>query len=249
MIFSHKVKLAVFCGFFILLATEDSFPSSADSTTRKLQASASVSINSNGIASIPAFSLDKPALISSVSIMKGRFSYDPVLAYGLNMKPWFIDNWLHYKVISQPRFVLRAGWNFSTFFTESKMEGSTILRGERYFAAEIAGFYKLSPGNTLSLMYWNDNGIEPGTISGHYISLADELTDVRLGNNLLFGALAQLFYINYDGPSDGLFISPRVSLGIRDIPFLLYLQGTQVWTSNINPAPGFKWNAGLQYNF
>lgn len=246
---SRKNILFSLCCLFLFYTCEVCFPSSADSTSGKLQASASVSINSNGIASIPAFSLGKPALIASIAIIKGRFSYDPALAYGLNMKPWFIDNWLHYKIISKPRFVLRTGVNFSTFFTESRMEGSTILSAERYLAGEIAGFYQLSAGNTLSLIYWNDNGIEPGTVSGHYISITDEVAGIRLGNNFLFGASAQLFYINYDGPNDGLFISPRVSLGISDIPFTVYLQGTQVLKSNITPSPGFKWNAGLQYNF
>lgn len=244
-----KPRLIVFCILCLTCAIETCFPAAPDSTARKLQAAASVSINSNGIASIPAFSLDKPAIIASLSLIKGRFSYDPVLAYGLNMKPWFVDNWLHYRVISKTIFTLRVGWNFSTFFSQSSMEGMTILRGDRYFAGEIAGFYKLSTRNTLSLMYWSDNGIEPGTISGYYISLADEITDLSLGDNLLFGAAGQVFYINYDGPNDGLFISPRVSLAVRDVPVAAYLQATQVLTSNITPSPGFKWNAGLQYNF
>lgn len=246
---SSKLRLVVFCILCLTCPIETCFPAAADSTAKKLQAAASVSINSNGIASIPAFSLDKPAVIASLSFIKGRFSYDPVLAYGLNMKPWFVDNWLHYKIINMPEFILRTGLNFSTFFSQSRMEGATILRGERYFAGELAGFYKIGTNNTLSLMYWSDNGIEPGTISGHYISLADEIADVRLGDNFLFGAAGQLFYINYDGPNDGLFISPRVSLAIRDFPVSVYLQATQVLTSNITPSPGFKWNAGLQYNF
>lgn len=239
----------IFSLLFILYPAVTCFPAMRDSTGRKLQAVASVSINSNGIASIPAFSLDKPAIISSLSLTKGRFSYDPVLAYGLDMKPWFIDNWLHYRLINKPVFTLRIGWNFSTFFSQSRMEGVKVLRGERYFAGELAGFYKLSTVNTLSLIYWNDNGIEPGTISGYFISLADEITDTSPGDNLLLGAAAQLFYINYDGPNDGLFISPRISFAIREIPFSTYIQATQVITSNIDPVPGFKWNAGLQYNF
>lgn len=244
------MKLLLFCIICLTRGIETCFPATAtDSTGRKLQAVASVSLNSNGIASIPAFSLDKPAVIASLSFIKGRFSYDPVLAYGLNMKPWFIDNWLHYKIIDKPDFILRTGWNFSTFFTQGKLEGQTILRGERYFAGELAAFYKLSSRNTLSLMYWNDSGIEPGTISGHYISLADEITDVSLADNFFLGTAAQLFYINYDGPNDGLFMSPRVSMSAMNLPFIVYLQATQVLTSNIFPTPGFKWNAGLQYNF
>ena len=83
----------------------------------QLKSNLSVSINSNGFAPIPAFSLGKPAFIASANIAKGRFSYDPVLAYSLEMKPWFIDNWLHYTVIQKPKFEFKVGTNFSTFFS------------------------------------------------------------------------------------------------------------------------------------
>jgi len=42
----------------------------ADSTLKRLKAEASISVNSNGIASIPAFSLGDPAIIASVSLKK-----------------------------------------------------------------------------------------------------------------------------------------------------------------------------------
>jgi hypothetical protein len=87
----------------------------SDSLRSKLNAGCTVSLNSNGIASIPAFSLDKPAIMASVSLAKGRFSYSPILAYGLDLKPWFIDNWLHYKLIKKPAFELRAGFNSAHF--------------------------------------------------------------------------------------------------------------------------------------
>lgn len=211
--------------------------------------SASVSLNSNGIASIPAFSLGKPALIASITVAKGRFSYDPVLAYSLNMKPWFFDSWLHYRIISKPSFQLRTGFNFSNFFSQLDHGGEMIIKGERYFAGEIAAFYKPGQHNTLSLMYWSDNGIEPGSISGHYISLQDEIADMPVGQTFLFGAALQLFYIDYDGANDGLFTCPKISVGVKDFPVSVFFQATQVIFSNIEPNPGFKWNVGAGYNF
>jgi len=81
----------------------------ADSTrSKKLKAEARVSINSNGIAYVPAFSLDKPAVIGTFSLIKGRFSYDPMLAYGLDLKPWIIDNWFHYLIVDRPVFEFKA---------------------------------------------------------------------------------------------------------------------------------------------
>ncbi|RLD90476.1 MAG: hypothetical protein DRJ29_15405 [Bacteroidetes bacterium] len=106
----------------------------ADSTrSKKLKAEARVSINSNGIAYVPAFSLDKPAVIGTFSLIKGRFSYDPMLAYGLDLKPWIIDNWFHYLIVDRPVFEFKAGAVISAFFSEYETE-------EDHFASsEVSG--------------------------------------------------------------------------------------------------------------
>jgi hypothetical protein len=237
-----------FCALFIFIYIVSYSQDKADSSKTKLKAFASVSLNSNGIASIPAFSLGKPAVIASLSLVKNRFSYDPTLAYGFNMKPWFIDNWLHYKIISKPSWELRTGFNISSFFSEYQLEGGeSILQGQRYFAFELAALYKLSPKSSLTFMYWNDNGYEPGSISGHFFNLIGERTDIKIGNSVLMAVNFQLFYINYDGNNDGLFITPKISTGLRDMPFTLFFQATQVISSNVSPWPGFKWNIGISY--
>ena len=238
---------AFFSVFLIFIFTISLSQETTDGSKTKLKADANVSLNSNGVASIPAFSLGKPAIIASVSLTKNRFSYDPVLAYGVNIKPWFIDNWLHYKIIRKPSFELRTGVNFSTFFTEYKLTEETILRGDRYLAFEVAATYKFQSNTSLTLMYWNDNGLEPGTISGHFLDLVGEKTGIKIGKSVLMSANIQLFIITYDGNNDGLFVSPKISFALRNVPFALFWQGTQVLRSNIIPDPGFQWNVGLSY--
>jgi hypothetical protein len=219
----------------------------SDSINRKLETSATVSINSNGIASIPAFSLDKPALIASMSLTKNRFSYDPTLAYGLDFRPWYIDNWLHYKIVRRPVFELTAGFNISTFgsrynFTDEEHVWST----QRYFAGSLTGVYKVAPNSTITLAYWNDNGMDGG-IRGHFINLVGQKSEINLGKKALLSASLQVFYINYEGNNDGLFVTPSVSTTLRDCPFSLFLMATQAINSNISPFPGFRWNIGLSY--
>jgi hypothetical protein len=219
----------------------------ADSVNKKLETSASVSINSNGIASIPAFSLDKPAVIASISLTKNRFSYDPTLAYGLDFRPWYIDNWLHYKIVRRPVFELTAGFNISTFgsrynFTDEEHVWST----QRYFALSMTGVYKIAPNSTLTLAYWSDNG-QDGGIKGHFINLVGQKSEINLGKKVLLSASLQVFYINYEGNNDGLFVTPSVSTTLRDCPFSLFLMATQAINSNISPFPGFRWNIGLSY--
>src|SRR5512133_2069654 len=104
-----------FCFLFVFIFTVTYSQEETSASKRKLNAGATISLNSNGIASIPAFSLGKPAVIASISLVKNRFSYTPTLAYGLDLRPWFIDNWLNYKIIRKPAFELTAGFNISTF--------------------------------------------------------------------------------------------------------------------------------------
>lgn len=233
---------------FLIFIAGSVFSQSADSENpKKLTASGSFSINSNGVASVPAFTLGDPAFITSVSIAKGRFSYDPVLGYGLNLKPWFFDNWLHYKFIARPIFEMRAGFNYSTYFSEYTTPEETILQGQRYFTFALEAFYTFKPKNSLQFAWWNDRGQEPGTIKGNYLSAAFERTEIEVAKKLLLSANGQLFYINYTDNNDGLFITAKVSAAVKNIPLLLYFHGIQAITSNFEPFPGFKLNVGLAY--
>ncbi len=108
------MKISI-CSLFLCISIFSFSQEEQSKQKNKLEPNVTFSININGIAPIPAFSLDKPALISSVNLIKGRFSYDPILAYSLEAKPWFIDNWFHYKIVVRPKFELRTGINFSTF--------------------------------------------------------------------------------------------------------------------------------------
>jgi hypothetical protein len=235
--------------FFIFIFTFARSQEKRDSTGTKLKAFATVSVNSNGIASIPAFSLDKPAIIASANLIKGRFSYDPTLAYGFDLRPWYIDNWLHYKFVARPVLEMTAGFNISSFFTQHSEPDEIILRGERYFAFALTAVYKTSSSSSLTFAYWNDRGQEKESIKGHFLSITGERTDFSIGNSLLLSGNIMLFYINYEGNNDGLFVSPKISLSARDYPFSIFFQATQAIKSNIEPFPGFRWNVGIAYTF
>ena len=128
------MKRRLLCLLYIFITVTSFAQENSLSAKRKLKASATVSLNSNGIASIPAFSLDKPALMASISLVKNRFSYDAILAYGFDLKPWFIDNWLHYKLIVKPSFELRTGFYISSFFSQYTPATQIIWYTQRYFA-------------------------------------------------------------------------------------------------------------------
>lgn len=230
--------------FAAALSQEQSYPERT-----KLKSSFTVSLNSNGISSIPAFSLGAPAIVGTAGLAKGRFSYDPVLAYGLDMKPWYIDSWVHYMIVDGSSFKMRTGINFSMYFSDLKLPDEDILQGERYWALELAGMYYFNEQTSLTLMYWNDRGQDPGTITGHFITLAGDRSGMELGKHLLWGINLQVFYIGYTGNNDGFFVTPKVTVSGRKVPISLFFQATQAIISNIEPFPGFNWNIGVAYAF
>jgi hypothetical protein len=220
----------------------DSIPS------KKLQAEATFSLNSNGIAYVPAFSLDKPAIIGSFSLVKNRFSYDPALYFSLDLRPWIIDNWFHYKIVNRPVFELKAGAVISAFFSELEVADEVIHQTQKYLAAEIVGKYKFSPLSSLSFTYLFDRGQDPGTLKGHFFNLQADRSGMPLGKRVLLSASLQVFYLEYTGNNDGLFTAGYVSASLRNVPLHLFFQAIQALDSNISPFPGFKWNLGLSYS-
>jgi hypothetical protein len=221
-----------------------------DSTRTKLNASCTVSLNSNGISSIPAFSLGDPAIIAAVGLAKGRLSFDPVLAYDLEMKPWFFDSWVHYVIVDRPVFKLRTGINFSMYFSDLKLpDDEIVLQGQRYWAFELAGIFNFNPKTSLTVLVWNDRGQDPGTITGLYTSVAIERSEIPVGKRVLIAGSLQIFNIAYDGNNDGLFVSPRIAASGKKVAVSVFFQVIQPVTTNISPNPGFQWNLGASYSF
>ncbi|OFX37590.1 MAG: hypothetical protein A2X03_10015 [Bacteroidetes bacterium GWA2_40_15] len=221
---------------------------SAQSDKTKLNAGCTFSLNSNGISSIPSFSLGAPAIIAAPSFTLGRFNYEPVLAYDLDIQPWFIDNWFRYKIIDKPRFEFRTGVNFSMYFSDYKLPDETVLQGQRYWVAEFTAIYKPSSASYLSGACWIDRGQDAGTIDGLYFSIMGERSEIGIGKSFLLAANLHLFYIDYNGNNDGLFISPKLTTSLKNKPFALFFHVIQAITGNITPFPGFSWNMGIAYS-
>jgi hypothetical protein len=242
--------MKIFSGLAFFFIFSLSYSSGKTDTIKpRLKAGADISIHSNGISSIPYFAFGEPAIISAVSLSRGRFSYDPKLAYGLNLKPWLVDNWLRYKFIKRSSFEFNAGINFSTFYKDYRTPEEEILQAQKYLGIELGALYKISEKNSLAFIYWNDRGLESGTLSGHFFDLIAERSDMNIGKHILLTVNFQLFYIDYDGRNDGLFISPKFISSIRNLPFAVFLQANQTLTTNIEPYPEFEYNFGLIYYF
>jgi len=248
-----KIKKTAFFLVLIFVSAASHASEESDSTRSKLKAGATFSLNSNGISSIPAFSLGDPALIASVSIGKGWLSYDPTLAYGLDLNPWYIDNWIHVRLVNRPKFELKTGMNISSYCGKFTVPEGEFLRVERYFTFELAATFRFAHNTSLLTQYWNDRGQEDWSLKGHFLSATVEKTEMALGKHILCTAALQLFYIGYDSNdntndnNDGLFVAPRVAFSVRKFPVSIFSQVVQAIISNIEPFPGFNINVGIGY--
>jgi hypothetical protein len=234
---------------FFTLAIAAASKEKSDTTKIPVHISGTVSVNLNGIAPVPAFALGKPAIIANASMQKGRFSYDPQIAYGFNFKPWIIDNWFHFNLLNTSRFEIRTGVDISMFFSDFESPDGIKLQGQRYVALELSGKYKISRKSSFELMFWRDNGIDEGTISGYFINLVYDISDINLGKNLLLAINVQAFGIDYTDNNDGIFIAPKLTFSTPALPLILFSQGIVPITANMEPKPEFQWNLGLGFTF
>jgi hypothetical protein len=239
----------LFCFVLIFISTSSLAQEKSDTIKHRLKFSGFFSINSNGIAAVPAFSLGKPAYIAALSLKKNRFSYEPQLSYTIDFKPWVIDNWFHYKIIGQPKFELKGDFDLSMFFSELQTSQEVVWRGQRYATFGFTGTYKIIRNTSMSLIAWYDRGLDPGTLIGYYLNLVADRSSIPIGKSIILGANLQVFYVDYTGNNDGLFISPKISSSLKHLPLSLYFQVIQAITSNVTPFPGFRWNVGLSYSF
>ena len=67
------------------------------------------------------------------------------------------------------------------FFSEYDAGDYKILQGQQYLTFEIAGIFKFSPKSSLSLMYWSDNGQDPGSLNGNFYNMVYDRTDIEIG--------------------------------------------------------------------
>ena len=240
--------------FFTVLFMQISFlllSQTVDSTKKVWQFHGNIQVNNNGISPVPAFSLGKPALMTSLFLTKGRFTYSPEFNYGSDGKPWVVNQWFRYQW-TQGKWAYRTGLNFSLFFLREKVikdnKEIEIAKLNQYTALEGGLTYKLSDKNSLGLTYWNSYGLDYGSVkSGHFVMLSAVFTQIPLSKSLFLHLRPNLFYINNTVPFEGLFTSAIVTISHKKYPFSLFTQGVQpIWVAQATKS---NWNYGLNYTF
>lgn len=211
-------------------------------------------LSTNGISPIPAFSLDKPAVIANLSIRKRRFSFNPEMAFSTRGIPWYLNNFFRYRLIEKRRFQFQTGiiWGIGYSYPEVIQDGirRSIAKAERFLWLELVPRYKISEKVAISSTSFFGYNFEKGSGKRiNYISLIGNITKIKLHNSIYTSFFPQLFYLNLDNKTDGFFVAGVLGFGHNKLPLFLSTQVNQTLNTTITPNPGFKWNISLSYSF
>lgn len=211
-----------------------------------------ITATNNGVSIIPSFTLGRPALLVDLSLSGERFSFDPMLRFGMDGKPWSFVFWGRYKAIKDKRFTLSLGGHPAFIFQERmvKVNGNEekMLVAQRFLAMEIAPMYKVSKKLSMGLYYLQGHGFNPvPPRDSRFVALNTVVSGLSMGGGFNMRVNPQLFYLNVDGSSGTYFTS---NFTVSKPGFPIGFQGlvNQKIKSSI-PGDDLIWNVGLLYIF
>ncbi|MBN3581001.1 hypothetical protein JYB64_01285 [Algoriphagus aestuarii] len=211
-----------------------------------------ITATSNGISIIPFFSLGRPAFLFDLSLGGERFTFDPMMRFGMNGKPWSFVFWGRYKLVNNPKFKLRVGAHPAFLFQEREIlvdgKPKNVLVANRFLTFEIAPTYVISQRSSLGLYFLNGNGINPYPPDHTYfLGLTWTLNNFPLSETLRFQMTPQVYYLKVDA-NDGIYGTSTFTLTKTNFPIGLQSTINQKIKSNID-GNDMVWNLSLVYNF
>ena len=211
-----------------------------------------ITATNNGVSIIPSFTLGRPALLFDLSLSGERFSFDPMLFFGMDGKPWSFVFWGRYKAIKDKRFTLSLGAQPAIIFAERivKVNGKeeTMLVSQRFLAMEVAPTYKISKRLSMGLYYLRGYGFNPiPPDNSNFIALNTVISGVPMGGGFTMRINPQLFYLKVDDDS-GTYATSNFTVSKPGFPIGFQGLVNQKIKSSI-PGDDLIWNVGLLYIF
>jgi hypothetical protein len=199
-----------------------SFSQKADSTKPIKHFLGTASITNNGIALVPNFSLEKPAVLFIMSLGGERFSFDPDIRFGLDGKPWTMLFWARYKLVTKSNFRLHTGAHLGMNFRNTPITINNIpfenSIARRYLAAELAPNYYFTKNISAGVYYLYSRGLDDGTTkNNHFVTLNANFSHLALNKDFYLRINPQVFYLYQDG-REGYFTTGLVALAKNNFP-------------------------------
>jgi hypothetical protein len=244
---SSLPKLLLFTTLTLLLAMQVQAQESGSK-----QIGGVITATNNGVSIIPSFTLGRPALLFDLSLIGERFSFDPMLRFGMDGKPWSFVFWGRYKAIKDKPFTLTVGAHPAFIFAERivKVNGQekTMFVSQRFLAMEVAPMYKFSNRLSMGLYYLRGHGFNPiPPDNSNFLALNTVVSNIPLGGDFNLRVNPQLFYLKVDDTS-GTYITSNFTVVKPGFPIGFQGLVNQKIKSTI-AGDDFIWNVGIMYLF
>ena len=214
--------------------------------------SGTITATNNGISLIPSFTLGRPAVFFDLSIGGERLSFDPMLRFGMDGKPWAFVFWGRYKVIKDKRFTLNVGLHPAFLFGDLKImvdgKEESVMRANRFLAGEIMPTYKVSNRFSVGLYYLQGHGFNPvPPKNSNFIALNTIFSNLPLGKEIKLKMNPQLYFLRVD-ENTGTYVTSSFTVTKDNFPIAFQTLFNQKIKSQV-PSDDFVWNLSLLYNF
>jgi len=215
-----------FCNYLLVVLFTStgmySFSQVADSTKLVKHFSGTASITNNGIALVPNFSLEKPAVLFVMSLGGERFSFDPDIRFGVDGKLWTMLFWARYKLVTKTKFRLHTGAHLGLNYRNTPIAINNIPTensiARRYLAAELAPNYYFTKNISTGVYYLYSRGVDNGTAkNSHFVTLNANFSHLALSKEFYLRCSPQVFYLYQDG-REGFFATGLLALAKNNFP-------------------------------
>ncbi len=247
--FQQRFLLLIFANFFVStsLIAQEQTPAKPTG-----QFGGVITATNNGVSIIPSFTLGRPALLFDLSLSGERFSFDPMLRFGMDGKPWSFVFWGRYKAIKDKPFTLTLGAHPAFIFAERivKVNGreEKMFVSQRFLAMEVAPMYKFSKRLSMGLYYLRGHGFNPiPPDNSNFLALNTVVSNIPVGGDFNLRVNPQLFFLKVDDNS-GTYITSNFTVSKPGFPIGFQGLVNQKIKSSI-PGDDFIWNVGLLYIF
>lgn len=235
----------------LILSFYSSFSQSTDSTQTPSFFRGQVTATNNGVSLIPTFSLGKPAVLFDLNIGKGRLSFDPMIRFGMNGKPWTFVFWWRYKLIQSKKFNLGLGVHPSVVFRDISVVENGISRNfltaQRYFAWEASPTYVINKNASLGLYYLGSKGLTKDIVQNTiFFAMRGIVNNIKISKEFSVGIIPQAYYLKMDD-KDGTYVNTTINLYKKSFPISLNAIASKAIKTEI-VGKDFLWSVGLVYN-
>ncbi len=245
-------KLAGLLVVIFIALTNFSFAQYVDSTKLTGHFGGAVSLTTNGISTIPSFTLGKPAIIFDMTVGRKKISFEPQFRFSLEGKPWSFLFWWRYKLITSKKVQVNIGahpaLNFRTTTVPSNGISKDVIVARRYLAGELSPNMLLTNNISVGAYYLYSHGFEKDVARHtHFLGLKSSFSNIRLTGEYFMRFTPQLFYLKTDKP-DGFYFNSTLSFAKKNFPFSLSTIINKAIRTDI-AGKSLLWNATLIYTF